>query len=102
MRLLVYLLMEEEDCIYAAFRVDLPAAYIVLKLEAHRSIRGAQAVSVERMPLKGILRHMHPINLSHRIAHFLNCILQEHAPNQHHICHSLQQFPVPHHHIEAA
>ena len=55
MRLLLYLLMEKEHCIYAAFRIDLPATHIMLELEAHRSIRGAQAVSMERMPLESIL-----------------------------------------------
>ena len=76
MRLVLYLLMEKEHCIYAAFRIDLPATHIVLKIEAHRSIRGAKAVSMERMPLESILWHMHPVNLSHRIPHFLDLILQ--------------------------
>lgn len=101
MGLLLYLLMEEEDCIYAALRVDLTAAYIMLELEAHRSIRGPQAVSMERMPLESIFRHMHPVNLSHRIPHFLNLILQNHPHDQHHIFDGLQKLPIQHQHAAA-
>ena len=76
LRLLLYLLVQKENCVYTALSVYFSAANIMLELEAHRSIRGFEAVCVECMPLKSILWHMHVVDLSHRIPYLSNLILQ--------------------------
>lgn len=61
MRLLLYLLVDQLQGYTAdsAFHAHFWATYILLKLDAHKSIRGAQAVRLACMLLKSLLWYTH-------------------------------------------